>query len=154
MAQAGFAIALNSLGSFAGSASVGRLMDRFGRYAVLIPAFVLAALATGVLGFSTATFTTAASAITLSGFFAGASQTGVIALAAVAYPVAIRSTGVGWAMAIGRIGAAVGPILGGIFLAWQWRVDQVVLCIAAPALLGAISVALIKRQIGHAATAS
>ncbi len=154
MTQAGFAIALNSLGSFAGSASVGRLMDRFGRYVVLIPAYVLAALATGVLGFSTATFATAASAITLSGFFAGASQTGVIALAAVAYPVAIRSTGVGWAMAIGRIGAAVGPILGGIFLAWQWRVDQVVLCIAAPALLGAISVALIRRQIGQAASAS
>lgn len=153
VAQAGFAIALNSLGSFAGSASVGRVMDKFGRYAVLIPAFVLAALATGALGFSTATFTTAAVAITLSGFFAGASQTGVIALAAVVYPVAIRSTGVGWAMAIGRIGAAVGPILGGIFLSWQWPVDRVILCIAAPALLGALCVALIRRQAAYAATA-
>ena len=154
VAQAGLAIALNSLGSFAGSASVGRLMDKWGRYAVLIPAFILAALTTGVLGFSTTTFNTAAVAITLSGFFAGASQTGVIALAAVVYPVAIRSTGVGWAMAIGRLGAVVGPILGGIFLGWHWPVDQIILCVAAPALLGAICVALIRRQIGHAMTAS
>ncbi|HUI15387.1 MAG TPA: MFS transporter [Xanthobacteraceae bacterium] len=153
VAQAGFAIALNSLGSFAGSASVGRVMDWLGRYQVLIPAFILAALATGVLGFSTTTFATAAVAITLSGFFAGASQTGVIALAAVVYPVAIRSTGVGWAMAIGRIGAAVGPILGGILLSWQWPVDRIILCIAAPALLGALCVALIRQQAAHAATA-
>ena len=154
MAQAGFAIALNSFGSFIGSASVGRLMDMFGRYTVLIPAFVLAALVTGILGFSTATFTILAVVITLSGFFAGASQTGGIALAAVVYPVAIRSTGVGWAMAIGRLGAVVGPILGGIFLTWHWPVHQIIMCIAAPALLGAICVALIKQQIGHAATAS
>lgn len=154
VAQAGLAIALNSLGSFVGSGSVGRLMDRYGRYAVLVPAFVLAALATGVLGFSTATFTTAATAITLSGFFAGASQTGVIALAAVVYPVAIRSTGVGWAMAIGRLGAVVGPVLGGIFLGWHWPVDQIVLCIAAPALLGAICVGLVRRLAARAATAS
>ena len=36
MAQAGLAIALNSLGSFFGSGSVGRLMDRYGTYGVLV----------------------------------------------------------------------------------------------------------------------
>ena len=35
MAQAGLAIALNSLGSFFGSGMVGRLMDRYGTYRVL-----------------------------------------------------------------------------------------------------------------------
>lgn len=143
--QAGLAIALNSLGSFVGSGSVGRLMDRFGRYGVLVAAFILASAATGLLGYSTASFATAAVAITLSGFFAGASQAGVIALAAVIYPVAIRSTGVGWAMAIGRFGAVVGPVLGGIFLSWQWRVDQILLVIAAPELVGALCVLMIRQ---------
>jgi len=153
VAQAGLAIALNSFASFVGSASVGRVMDRFGAYGVLIPIFILAALATGVLGFSTASFTTVAIAISLSGFFAGASQTGVIALAAAVYPVAIRSTGVGWAMAIGRLGAVVGPILGGIFLGWQWRVDQIILVIAAPELVGAFCIMLIRQLIASGSAA-
>jgi len=145
IAQAGFAIALNSFGSFVGSAMVGRLMDRFGAFSVLIPAFLLASIATGFLGFSTATFATAALVISLSGLFAGASQTGVIALAAVVYPVAIRSTGVGWATAIGRLGAVVGPLLGGVFLNWSWRVDQILLVIAAPELIGALCLFLIRQ---------
>jgi AAHS family 4-hydroxybenzoate transporter-like MFS transporter len=147
IAQAGFAIALNSFGSFVGSALIGRLMDRYGAFAVLIPAFVIAALTTGLLGFSTATFTTAALVIALSGFFAGASQTGVIALAAGIYPVAIRSTGVGWAMAIGRLGAVVGPLLGGMFLGWHWRVDQIIPVIAAPELIGALCIVVIGRLV-------
>jgi MFS transporter, AAHS family, 4-hydroxybenzoate transporter len=145
VAQAGLAIALNSLGSFFGSGSVGRLMDRYGTYLVLIPAFILASIAAGLLGFSTANFLSAAIVITLSGFFAGASQTGVIALAAVIYPVAIRSTGVGWAMAIGRLGSVIGPILGGYFLGWHWRVDLIFMVIAAPALLGALCVFIIEQ---------
>jgi MFS transporter, AAHS family, 4-hydroxybenzoate transporter len=146
VAQAGFAIALNSFGSFVGSGSVGRLMDRYGAYNVLIPTFILASIAAGLLGFSLASLGSAAIAvITLSGFFAGASQAGVIALAAVVYPVAIRSTGVGWAMAVGRLGAVVGPILGGIFLAWQWSADQILLVIAAPELIGALCVFLVGR---------
>jgi AAHS family 4-hydroxybenzoate transporter-like MFS transporter len=146
VAQAGFAIALNSLGSFIGSGAVGRLMDRFGAYRVLIPTFVLASIAAGLLGFSLTNLGSAALAvIALSGFFAGASQAGVIALAAVVYPVAIRSTGVGWAMAIGRLGAVVGPILGGILLGWHWRADQILLVIAVPELIGALCVFLVGR---------
>ena len=146
VAQAGFAIALNSFGSFIGSGAVGRLMDRFGAYKVLIPTFVLASIAAGLLGFSLTNLGSAALAvIALSGFFAGASQAGVIALAAVVYPVAIRSTGVGWAMAIGRLGAVVGPILGGILLGWQWRADQILLVIAVPELIGALCVFLVGK---------
>jgi MFS transporter, AAHS family, 4-hydroxybenzoate transporter len=145
MAQVGLAIALNSLGSFFGSGSVGRLMDQYGAYGVLIPAFILASIAAGLLGFSTASFSSAAVVITLSGFFAGASQTGVIALAASTYPVAIRSTGVGWAMAIGRLGSVIGPILGGFFLSWHWHVDLIFPIIAAPALLGAFCVFLVRQ---------
>ena len=145
MAQVGLAIALNSLGSFFGSASVGRLMDRYGAYGVLIPAFILASFTAALLGFSTASFSSAGVVITLSGFFAGASQTGVIALAASTYPVVIRSTGVGWAMAIGRLGSVIGPILGGVFLSWHWNVEVIFPIIAAPALLGAFCVFLVRQ---------
>jgi MFS transporter, AAHS family, 4-hydroxybenzoate transporter len=154
IAQAGFAIALNSFASFIGSGAVGRLMDRFGAFAVLVPTFVLASITAAVLGYSTKDFTMLAIAISLSGFFAGASQTGVIALAAVVYPVAIRATGIGWSMAIGRLGAVVGPVLGGIFLGMGWRVDQILLIIAAPALLGALCVFLVRRLFAEGSVAA
>ena len=146
VAQAGLAIALNSLGSFIGSGSIGRLMDRYGAYRALIPTFVVASIMAGLLGYSlTSVSAMAIAVIALSGLCAGASQAGVIALAAVVYPVAIRSTGVGWAMAIGRLGAVVGPILGGILLSRQWSADQILLVIAAPELLGAFCVFLVSR---------
>ena len=144
--QAGFAIALHSLGSFIGSGSVGRLMDRFGAYVVLIPIFVLASIATGLMGYALTSLSTAALAVIfLSGTFAGASQAGVIALAAAVYPVAVRSTGVGWAMALGRFGAVVGPMLGGLLLGWHWSADQILLVIAAPELIGALCVYLVGK---------
>jgi MFS transporter, AAHS family, 4-hydroxybenzoate transporter len=143
MAQVGFAIALNSIGSAIGSGSVGRIMDRIGRHAVLITTFCIAAVTTAALGFTASSFTQLAVAIALSGCFAGASQAGVIALAAVTYPVAMRSTGVGWAFAAGRLGAVVGPLLGGVMLAWGWHVDRILPAVAVPALVGAAAIVLL-----------
>jgi len=140
MAQVGFAIALNSIGSAIGSSSVGRIMDKLGGYSVLIATFCIAAVTTSALGFAVSSFWQLAVVITLSGCFAGASQAGVIALAAVTYPVAVRSTGVGWAFAAGRLGAVVGPLLGGIMLGWGWHTDRILMVLGGPALIGAAAV--------------
>ncbi|MEE8378892.1 MAG: MFS transporter, partial [Gammaproteobacteria bacterium] len=55
--------------------------------------------------------------IMLGSFFAGAfiigGQVSLNALASFIYPTHIRSTGVGWALGIGRIGSIMGPILAG-----------------------------------------
>jgi AAHS family 4-hydroxybenzoate transporter-like MFS transporter len=143
MAQVGFAIALHSIGSAMGSSSVGRIMDRIGAYAMLITTFCIAAVATAALGFTVSSFWQLAVVIALSGCFAGASQAGVIALAAVTYPVAVRSTGVGWAFAAGRLGAVVGPLLGGVMLGWGWHTDVILIVVAVPALIGAAAIALL-----------
>jgi hypothetical protein len=41
---------------------------------------------------------------------------GVWPLAAGAYPPEIRATGVGWAIGIGRSGAIIGPMMGGMLM--------------------------------------
>jgi MFS transporter, AAHS family, 4-hydroxybenzoate transporter len=146
MAQVGFAIALHSIGSAIGSGSIGRIMDRIGTYSVLLTAFGIAAVATAALGFAVSSFWQLAVVIALSGCFAGASQAGVIALAAVTYPVAVRSTGVGWAFAAGRLGAVVGPLVGGVMLGWSWPTGLILLMIAVPALIGAAAVAALRLQ--------
>ena len=52
-------------------------------------------------------------------------QAGMNALSAMYYPTVIRSTGVGWALGIGRIGSIIGPIIGGIMLSMAWTPQQI-----------------------------
>jgi AAHS family 4-hydroxybenzoate transporter-like MFS transporter len=59
-------------------------------------------------------------------------QTSANALAAEFYPTAMRSTGVGWALGIGRIGSIIGPTLGGILLSGAAQTRQVFWLAAHP----------------------
>jgi hypothetical protein len=47
----------------------------------------------------------------LAGFGVVGAQMGMNALAAGMYPTAIRSTGIGWALGVGRIGSIIGPLV-------------------------------------------
>ncbi|HEY2120815.1 MAG TPA: hypothetical protein VGH37_16620 [Candidatus Acidoferrum sp.] len=46
----------------------------------------------------------------------GGCHAGINTLSALAYPPAIRSTGTGWALGVGRVGTIAGPLLGGLLL--------------------------------------
>ena len=48
-----------------------------------------------------------------AGFCVVGGQNSANALAAIFYPTAMRATGVGWSLGIGRIGAILGPLIGG-----------------------------------------
>ena len=61
-------------------------------------------------------------------------QPGINALSATFYPTYLRSTGVGWGLGIGRIGAIVGPYLGGMLLGLNWGPQELFLAAAVPAL--------------------
>ena len=56
------------------------------------------------------------SATFFAGFFIFGAQIGMNVLAASIYPTYVRSTGVGWALGIGRLGSILGPVIGGILL--------------------------------------
>ena len=71
--------------------------------------------------------------------------TGANALAASFYPTYIRSTGVGWALGIGRIGSIVGPIFGGIMLSLHWPLTTVFLAAAIPSFIGSGAILLMGR---------
>jgi len=51
------------------------------------------------------------------GFMVQGGFTGLYAVAAKLYPTEIRTTGVGWAIGLGRFGAVVGPLVGGFLIA-------------------------------------
>ena len=78
-----------------------------------------------------------------AGFCISGGQKSVIALAAIFYPAPIRSTGVGWALGIGRLGGIGGPLLIGLLLAYELSAASLFYAAAVPMLLAGISVALL-----------
>jgi len=143
-ADAAFVVAFNGLGGFIGQSTAGRLIERFGILAILFPAFLLGAAATVGLGYGAASVALAATFIGLIGVFMGFGTGGAIALAATIYPTPIRSTGIGWGMAMGRFGQIVGPLIAGALLGAGWTADRIMLVIACGGLIGAVFIVLFR----------
>jgi MFS transporter, AAHS family, 4-hydroxybenzoate transporter len=155
-AETAFVVAFNGLGAVIGQSSAGRLIQRFGILPVMLPGFVLGAAATVGLGYAASSVALAATFVGLVGLFLGFGTAGVIALAAIIYPTPIRSTGVGWGMAMGRFGQIVAPFIAGTLLGAGWTADRIMLVIASGGLIAALFVVLfrvwfVRRKAGTAA---
>jgi len=111
-----YTVAIYNLGGALGGPLAGWLGDRIGARTVLLLGFPSAAAAIGLLGFAHY-----GNAAWIVAFVAGLLIIGCSiclgALAATLYPVHARSTGVGLALGLGRFGAIVAPLIGGIFIA-------------------------------------
>lgn len=150
MAMAGFSLgsALNfllvyNLGAIAGAVGFGWLADKLNPKWVLFSGFVLAAVSLTALGHGV-------SPLMLVVFVVGATTLGTqilaYAYAAQFYPMAIRSTGVGMASGIGRIGAILAPIGIGFLVSLNLPLVQNFMAIACVGVAGAIAVALINHR--------
>jgi AAHS family benzoate transporter-like MFS transporter len=62
------------------------------------------------------------------------------------YPPAVRATGLGWALAVGRIGAIIGPSYGAWAITVGGGLQFAALAFAVPAVLGAITAFLLPRH--------
>ena len=84
-------------------------------------------------------------------FVVGASTLGTAVLAyAYAgefYPTAVRSTGVGFAGGVGRLGAILGPILIGGLVALKLPLEQNFMAIGVAGVIGAVAVMLINHSL-------
>jgi MFS transporter, AAHS family, 4-hydroxybenzoate transporter len=65
-------------------------------------------------------------------------QTAVNALSATYYPTDLRATGIGAGLGIGRIGAIIGPVVGGVLMSRHLPSQKLFLVAAIPALISAI----------------
>jgi AAHS family 4-hydroxybenzoate transporter-like MFS transporter len=133
------ALALFNAGSVVATAAGGWLIHRLGARAVIPPAFVLAAVGVLGVGLLAPSLAGVAAMEVLVGLGLGAASSGVVALAAIAYPTAFRSTGVGWAMGLGRVGSFVGPLLVAALVAASWAVPGIFGVLAAICLVGGIT---------------
>ena len=146
----GFGLIGDLLVGIIGAFIIGPLMDRFGPYRVMSSLFVMGALFSIFLGLSlswTAAVLIAAASFG-SGFCTSGVQKGGNALSIFFYPTALRSTGLGWGLGIGRIGAIVGPLAVGYLLTSGWSSAAVFCAMAVPMLVGATAILAMGRVYG------
>ena len=113
------AIRLTSLfqiGGIGGAVVLGRLLDRTFSFWILAACYSWAAAFVYSIGHAGASVPLLALTITCAGVGIIGGQNASHALSSEFYPTRIRSTGVGWALGIGRIGSIVGPMVGGLLL--------------------------------------
>lgn len=135
---------------------LGPLMDRFGPYIVVSSLFAVSAVSCAVMG---QILQSPAPAIVIAtstfvGFCLSGGQKANNALSVYFYPTALRGTGLGWSLGIGRIGGVIGPLLAGLLLDAGWNPSQLFYAAAGPMLLGAIAIAMMGQFYAHTGTAS
>lgn len=145
-AQASIVLGVYGLGALVGMPLAGRLLERFGAAALLIPALVLGAAATSATGYSATSVSSMSITLALAGVFVGFGASGSIALAMLNYPTAIRSTGIGWAMGIGRFGQVLAPLLAGAAVASGWNNITLFVAVGIAPLFGAIAILVLNSR--------
>ncbi|TCB33660.1 MFS transporter [Acinetobacter sp. ANC 4910] len=139
-----FLFALN-IGGMVGAIGGGALADRFHLKPVLSIMFTVGALALILLGFNSPQ-AVLYTLIALAGAATIGSQILLYTFVAQFYPTAVRSTGMGWASGIGRIGAIVGPILTGALLTLQLPHQMNFMVIAIPGIIAALAVFMVNLK--------
>jgi AAHS family 4-hydroxybenzoate transporter-like MFS transporter len=142
-ADAVFSASLYSGGGVLSTLLFGSLSRRFGFEWVLSASLasgivVIAAVALGHLP-----YLLLLTVIFVMGGCVIGSQLAANGLAAARYPARMRTTGVGWALGIGRLGGIVGPALGGLLLAQGWPPPHIFLIACATAAVAALCVVLL-----------
>jgi MFS transporter, AAHS family, 4-hydroxybenzoate transporter len=137
MSQAAIAQTVFQIGATIGSFILCRPIDRMGLWpiAILFTLAVPCVALIGILG------PISRSLLMTTEFFGGVCvlglQGGINATAASIYPTSFRSNGTGWALGMGRVGAMLGPVLGGVLIARHLPLDMLFLIAAIPFAIGA-----------------
>jgi len=137
-------------GGAVGTVSIGWPIQKYGFFAVLVACFLGASVSIGLIGQPVLTMVPLFVVVFIAGFGILGGQGGNNALAATYYPTALRSTGVGAALGVGRIGSILGPTVAE-FMRPRYTTEQLFLAFAVPALLSAIAVATLRVVMRPAA---
>ena len=145
--HASWVTAAFQVGGTLGALMLGVLMDKFNPFWVLAVSYALGAVCIVLIGLSENGLWMMALAIFGTGIGISGSQVGLNALTATLYPTQSRATGVSWSNAIGRCGAIVGSISGGVMMAMNFSFDTLFFVIAVPAAISAIMLTLLTLVV-------
>ncbi|MGY1883945.1 MFS transporter [Blastococcus sp. SYSU DS0753] len=139
-----FLLVLNA-GAIVGAIGASRLADRIGSKPVTVMAFGAATVSILLLSIDLPTALLFL-LVAIAGLGSVGTQILVNGYVATHYPDTSRATALGWSLGVGRIGAVLGPVLGGLVvgssLGFQWNFYL----FAAFAVVGALLIASVPRR--------
>lgn len=118
---------------------LGPVVDRLGAPAVVTTLFVGAVLCIIGIAQSGGSVPLLAITIVIAGGCITAGQSFCNILAASLYPTTIRSTGVSWALGVGRAGTLLGPVVGTLMLKAEFTPRMIFFSTALPAAIAAVA---------------
>ena len=142
-AEAARATSFRELGAILAVAYLGLLIDRFGPQRALAWHYAAGIVFIGAIALLAMPYLLLAIVIFFSGMTIIGSQTGANAACGKLYPARMRTSGLGWALGIGRLGGIAAPVLGGYLLSLGMHPPQIFLSACGFALIAAIATALL-----------
>ena len=142
-AEAARASSYRDLGAIFAVVYLGLLIDRHGPERALALHYAAGIVFIGAIALFAMPYLLLSVVIFFSGMTIIGSQTGANATAGKLYPARMRTSGIGWALGIGRLGGIAAPVLGGWLLATGMRPPQIFLSACGFALVAAIATALL-----------
>jgi AAHS family benzoate transporter-like MFS transporter len=139
-----FLLVLN-VGAILGPVLGGWVADRWKTKNVLIIYFLLAGVSIVLLGLKTEMFLLY-SLVFIAGATTIGSQPITNTFIVQYYPFNMRSTGIGWALGIGRLGGIVGAALGGLLISMNLSFQVNFMIFAIPGLLAALALLFISTR--------
>jgi AAHS family 4-hydroxybenzoate transporter-like MFS transporter len=153
-AEAARAASFRNLGAMFAVLYLGLLIDRHGPERALALHYGAGIVFIGAIALFAMPYALLAGAIFFAGMTIIGSQTGANASAGKLYPARMRTSGIGWALGVGRLGGIAAPALGGYLLSIGLPPREIFLCACGFALIAAIASALLvfRRERGAVLT--
>lgn len=135
-----------SVGGIFGAIGLARIIDKDKSYRGLVVTFFLSAIAIAGIGFLAANWYGLLAITFVTGLLTVGANIVLSAYSATVYPTSIRSTGVGWVVGWGRVGAIAGALFGTALVAAGLSIEVAYMIAAVPAAIGGIAIALVRAQ--------
>ena len=136
------------VGGTLGTIGLAWLVARAGFVRIMSATFVVAAISVALIGQPAVSLGLLYGIVFVAGWCVVGSQPGLNALSGAYYPTYIRSTGVGAGLGVGRIGAIVGPAIGGVLMAAHWSTRDMFLAASVPAAVSAVAMFSLRFVVG------
>jgi benzoate transport len=143
-ADAIYAGAAYNAGSFIGTTAIGLLTVYFRINRVIAAFYAAAVVAMMVFGSVSMPLALTLLVAGLVGVTVNGGFNGFWGFAAALYPAEMRGTGVGWALGVGRIGAVLGPIVGGFLVGANLPISAIFAIFAVPLVVAALLCLMIR----------
>ncbi|HWZ63976.1 MAG TPA: MFS transporter [Steroidobacteraceae bacterium] len=130
---------LFNLGGIAGCGGFTLAAVRFDAHRLLLGSLIASALLVAAFGVAVHHVGAALWTALLLGLITNAAMSGLYAVGPPLYPAAVRASGMGWAVGIGRLGAILAPIVTGTLLDAGWAPANLYFLFAVPLVVAAIA---------------